>query len=264
MGAGASGIVTRGRRGDSMKGWYRNWRRNRILRRNALTDRDWERLIQRVPAVARYDARTRARLRDNVVLFLHDKSLEPAGGLELSDDIRQSIALQACIPILGLGLEWYRGWKSVVVYPGPFEVHDAYTDDSGVVHEIEEARAGEAWLEGPVILSWTGDADDTNVVLHEFAHKLDLLNGAANGMPPLHNDMDQQEWTTVFRQAFDDFTTCLERGEALPFDSYAARDPAEFFAVLSEVFLLTPDRVRDTYPRVYTQLCAFYRQHPRT
>jgi Mlc titration factor MtfA (ptsG expression regulator) len=244
--------------------WYRNWRRNRIVRRNGIGDREWEGLIQRVPAALRYDPRTRARLRELVALFLHDKSIEGAGRIAVTDDMRRLIALQACIPILGLGLDWYHGWRSVIVYPGDFYVRDAYTDDSGIVHEIEEARSGEAWLGGPVVLSWTDSDDDANVVMHEFAHKLDMLNGVANGMPPLHADMDRGEWTTVFTRAYDDFCARLDRGSALPFDEYAATDPAEFFAVSSEVFLTTPDLVRDAYPRVYTQLCAFYRQHPRT
>lgn len=247
-----------------MRGWYRNWRRNRILRRNALTHRDWEGLIQRVPAVARYDTLARRRLRELVTLFLHEKSIEPAGRLELSDDARRLIALQACLPILGLGLEWYDGWHSVIVYPGDFRVHETYTDDDGVVHELDEARAGEAWPEGPVVISWEGDDDDANVVIHEFAHKLDMINGVANGMPPLHSDMARQEWTDAFTEAYEDFVARLERGRSLPFDEYAATDPAEFFAVASEVFLLDPDCVRDAYPRIYTQLCAFFRQHPRT
>ncbi len=248
-----------------MIAWYRNWRRKQILQRHGFSDRDWERLIQHVPAVARYDARTRRRLRELVTLFLYHKSIEPAGGLELTDTIRRSIALQACLPILGLGLEWYAGWRSVVVYPGDFQVHETWTDDDGVVHELEEVRAGEAWPEGPVIVSWTPDAPDgPAIVIHEFAHKLDLLNGAANGMPPLHSDMATSEWTSVFARAYEDFCARERRGEALPFDAYAATDAAEFFAVASEVFLLDPDRVRDAYPRVYTQLAAFYRQHPRT
>ncbi len=254
-----------------MRGWYRDWRRSWILKRRGISDRDWESLIQRVPAVARYDARTRTRLRELVTLFLHEKSIEPAGGLTLSDDSRRLIALQACLPILGLGLEWYAGWRSVIVYPGDFRVHDEYTDETGVVHQVDEDRAGEAWPHGPVVLSWDPDktgADegagvaDINVVIHEFAHKLDMLNGAANGMPPLHSDMTQREWTQVFTQAYDDFAARVERGDPVPFDDYAATDPGEFFAVVSEVFLTKPDRVRDAYPRVYTQLCAFYCQHP--
>jgi Mlc titration factor MtfA (ptsG expression regulator) len=137
-----------------------------------------------------------------------------------------------------------------------------------VVHEIEEERVGEAWPQGPVVLSWSGgdtpDPDDINVVIHEFAHKLDLINGVANGMPPLHSDMSRDHWTAAFTRAYDDFVARTDRGEPLPFDEYAATDPGEFFAVASEVFLTAPDRVRDAYPRVYTQLCAFYRQHPHT
>lgn len=245
--------------------WYRNWRRNRILRREAIPDRDWEQLIQRVPAVARYDSWARQRLRELVVLFLHDKSIEPARDLDLSTESRRLIALQACVPILGLGLEWYAGWRSVIVYAHGFRVSDEYTDDDGVVHKVDECRAGEAWPQGPVVLSWSGSDIDANVVIHEFAHKLDMMNGAANGMPPLHSDMDRRQWTDVFTQAYEDFAARVEAEEPeLPLDPYAATDPAEFFAVASEAFLLTPDRVRRAYPRVYTELCAFYRQHPRT
>lgn len=244
--------------------WYRNWRRGRILRHGAIPDRDWETLIQQVPAVARYDTPTRNRLRELVTLFLYDKSIEPAADLVLTDDMCRLIALQACLPILGLGLDWYAGWHSVIVYPGGFRVRDQWTDDDGIVHEVDEERAGEAWPEGPVILSWEEAEHEANVVIHEFAHKLDMRNGVANGMPPLHVDMDRREWTEAFTRAFDDFLERIERGDPLPFDEYAATDPAEFFAVASEAFLLTPDRVRAVYPRVYTQLCAFYRQHPRT
>ena len=244
--------------------WYRNWRRNRILARGAIPDRDWEALIQRVPPVLRYDGGTRNRLRELVILFLAQKSIEAAGGLTLTTEMRRLIALQACLPILALGLEWYQGWHSVIVYPRGFRVRDSYTDEDGVVHELDEERAGEAWPQGPVVLSWTGTADDTNVVIHEFAHKLDMVNGVANGMPPLHADMAREQWTEAFTQAYEDFVDRVASGADLPFDEYAATDPAEFFAVASEAFLLDPDRVRRAYPRVYTQLCAFYRQHPHT
>lgn len=244
--------------------WYRNWRRSRILQRGAIADRDWEALIQRVPAVVRYDSVARARLRELVVLFLHDKSIEPAGGLEITEDMRRLIALQACMPVLGLGLDWYAGWHSVIVYADDFHVRDSFTDEDGIVHELDEERAGEAWPQGPVILSWAQTDDTANVVIHEFAHKLDMVNGVANGMPPLHADMDRGHWTAVFTDAYRDFVDRVERGAELPFDEYAATDAAEFFAVASEAFLLAPDRVRRVYPRVYTELCAFYRQHPRT
>lgn len=244
--------------------WYRKWRRSRILEREAIPDQDWEALIQRVPSVIRYDSRTRNRLRELMVLFLHEKSIEPAGGLEATERMRRLIALQACLPILGLGLDWYAGWRSVIVYPGDFQVRESFADDHGIVHEVEEERAGEAWPQGPVVLSWA-EADETaNVVIHEFAHKLDMLNGVANGMPPLHADMDRRTWTDAFSRAYDDFVERVESGRDLPLDEYAATDPAEFFAVVSEVFLLAPDRVRRHYPRVYTELCAFYRQHPHT
>jgi Mlc titration factor MtfA (ptsG expression regulator) len=211
----------------------------------------------------RYDAASLERLRGLVGAFLAEKAIEPAGGMVLTAATRQSIALQACVPILGLGLTWYQGWHSVIVYPGDFRVHHSWMDDDGVVHEGQEVRAGEAWEAGPVILSWAADdPDSTAVVVHEFAHKLDMRNGVANGMPPLHRGMDRGEWTRVFARAYDDFSARVDEGEPLPFDAYAATDPAEFFAVVSEVFLLEPDRLREAYPAVYEQLIAFYRWRP--
>ncbi len=140
-----------------------------------------------------------ARLRDLAMLFLHEKQFATAAGLELSDEMRWSIATQACILILNLDLEYYRGWSEIIVYPEQFVPRHQYVDEAGVVHEGDEPYAGEAWLGGPVILSWadvagTGYPDGVNVVIHEFAHKLDMLNGDANGYPPLHADMDRSAW----------------------------------------------------------------------
>lgn len=126
---------------------------------------------------------------------------------------------------------------------------------------------GESWLAGPVVLSWAdaemrGDEHGYNVVIHEFAHKLDMLNGEANGFPPLHAGMDRGAWSRDFSAAYEDCRARLERGEPARIDPYAAESPAEFFAVLSEVFFEIPDAVLAEYPGVYRQLAAFYRQDP--
>jgi hypothetical protein len=135
------------------------------------------------------------------------------------------------------------------------------------VHQGDEPYAGEAWLGGPVVLSWadaqgTDYADGVNVVIHEFAHKLDMLNGEANGFPPLHAGMSRHVWAQAFAAAYEDFCARVDAGEDTLIDPYAGESAGEFFAVLSEAFFETPDVVRDEYPEVYAQLAQFYRQDP--
>jgi len=175
-----------------------------------------------------------------------------------------SIAAQACLPILELGLDWYSGFTGIVVYPGDFRVQRTEVDEHGVVHEWDDELAGEAMPGGPVVLSWDATAHDSeiNVVIHEFAHKLDMRNGAADGLPPLHPGMSAAAWTAAFREAYQGFCDALERGKDTWLDPYAAEHPSEFFAVLSEAFFERPAETRRRYPDVYEQLKLFYKQEP--
>jgi MtfA peptidase len=249
-------------------GWFTKWRRQRILRRSALDERLWRDVVERYAFTRCLPPADRARLRDWVVLFLDRKSIVAAGGLELTEEMRVSIAIQACMLILNLDLDYYyRDWVEVIVYPGEFIAEYEYMDEFGVAHRVEEPMSGESWLAGPVILSWEdtalrGGEHGYNVVIHEFAHKLDMLNGDANGFPPLHAGMDRAGWSGAFGEAYEDFKGRVQRGEPVTIDPYAAETPAEFFAVLSEAFFEIPDRVRAAYPRVYEHLAAFYRQDP--
>jgi MtfA peptidase len=151
-----------------------------------------------------------------------------------------------------------------VVYPGDFRVPIAETDADGVVHEFDDERAGESWPGGPVVLSWDAAANDPqiNVVIHEFAHMLDMANGEADGMPPLHAGMDRHAWQQAFRAAYEGFCDAVDRGKNTWLDPYAAEHPGEFFAVLSEAFFETPNETRRRYPDAYQQLRLFYRQDP--
>jgi Mlc titration factor MtfA (ptsG expression regulator) len=181
--------------------------------------------------------------------------------------MRVCIAAQACMLILNLDLDWYRGWHEVIVYPDEFVADYEYVDEAGVAHHVREPMSGESWLAGPVILSWAdaGRPDaggGYNVVIHEFAHKLDMLNGDANGFPPLHSDMSRAEWSKTFSAAYDAFCLHVERHRQTAIDPYGAENPGEFFAVLSEAFFEIPLAVRDDFPGVYGQLAAFYRQDP--
>jgi Mlc titration factor MtfA (ptsG expression regulator) len=207
----------------------------------------------------------RERLRDLSILFLHEKALEEAAGLRLDDRMRVLIALQACLPALNLGLDWYSDWVSVIVYPDEFVPEREWVDEAGVVWVARVPHTGEAWEQGPVILSWSDVESGTqingvNVVLHEFAHKLDMRNGSANGHPPLHAGMSNQAWAAAFTDAYQDFGDRVTQGEDTRIDPYAAESPAEFFAVFSEAFFEIPEVVWDEYPLVYEQLRAFYRQ----
>ena len=247
--------------------WFSNWRRQRILKRSPLDERRWRAALDHYPFARALSREERSRLHDWVVLFLNEKSLVGAGGLVVRDEMRIGIATQACMLILNLDLDYYRGWDEIIVYPDEFVAEYEYMDDAGVVHQVEEPMTGESWLAGPVILSWAdaeqrGDEHGYNVVIHEFAHKLDMLNGDANGFPPLHAGMVRDEWSRAFGAAYNDFQARVQRDEVVGIDPYAAENPAEFFAVLSEAFFEIPATVLERYPAVYRQLAAFYRQDP--
>lgn len=248
-----------------MSGWLRRWRENRIVRRSDLSPAEWTGICRRLHALRQLDEADRERLRRLVMLFLHYKQIHGAGGAEPDRTMRLVIAAQACLPVLNLGLDWYAGWYSVLVYPEAFVATHEVMDEDGVVHMEAELQAGESWDDGPVILAWNEVMDGhgvCNLVIHEFAHKLDAANGVANGMPPLHRDMDRKRWTAVFSDAWEDFSARVEAGEAVPIDPYGAEAPEEFFAVLSESFFEAPQSVRSLYPAVYEQLQLFYRQDP--
>ncbi|HEV3011387.1 MAG TPA: M90 family metallopeptidase [Burkholderiales bacterium] len=242
-------------------GWLAEWRRRRVLQRHRIEDALWDRATAGLLFIPRSE-----KLRQLVLLFLAEKQFAGTHGLEVTDAMRVSIAAQACLPILELGLDWYAGFTGIVVYPGDFRVRREQTDEHGVVHEWDDELAGEAMPGGPVVLSWDATANDAeiNVVIHEFAHKLDMLNGAADGLPPLHAGMDRAAWAAAFEAAYEGFCDAVERGKDTWLDPYAAEHPSEFFAVISEAFFEQPAETRQRYPEVYDQLRLFYRQEPAT
>lgn len=248
-------------------GWFARWRRARAVQRQPVDAATWAAVVRHFSFLRALDAAEQARLHELVAAFLNEKSLQGAGGLTISRDIELVIAAQACLLVLNLDLDYYDDWVEIIVYPDEFVVDHEYTDENGVVHRVRGPLSGEAWERGPVILSWRDAAasdggDGYNVVMHEFAHKLDIRNGTADGFPPLHAGMDRHLWTQVFSAAYDDMQARLDRHEYTLIDPYAAEDPAEFFAVLSELFFERPDTLNEVYPAVYTQLAAFYRQDP--
>jgi Mlc titration factor MtfA (ptsG expression regulator) len=252
-------------------GLIRNWRRRSIIKHSPITDEQWSRAISKLSLLKGLNTDEKRQLQELAILLIHYKSFEPAQGLELTQDMVMHIALQACLPILNLGLETYDGWVSVIVYPEAFVRRRRYMDEAGVEHEDNPGLSGESWQRGPVIVGWAdaqiaGELDGHNVVIHEFAHKLDMLNGKANGFPPLHPGMATEEWVNAFSQAFTHFQHHCHGGNYSGIDSgidcYGATSPAEFFAVLSEVFFERPEVLNHHYPAVYQQLSFYYRQDP--
>ncbi len=250
-----------------MFGFITRWRHNRIVRRSWVTESQWAQAFSRLPLLDRLTGDERARLRQITILFLHKKTFSGTHGLVVTEEMALVISLQACLLIINLGIEWYDGWVEIIVYPSGFSTKRNVTDAAGVVHEVDDALSGEAWQHGPVVLSWesaatAGALDGDNLVIHEFAHKLDMLTGAANGFPPIHAGMDRDEWTSTFANAFEDFQANARAGIEPDFNTYGASSPAEFIAVISEEFFERPILVQLRYPHVYELLRQFYRQHP--
>lgn len=247
----------------------------------------WERAFSTMPFLQRLDADERDRLKRKAAWFLASKSFSTAHELVLTDDIMLSIAMQASLPILNLENALYEGWTQVIVYPGAFLIPREEVDEAGVVHEYMAPVSGEAWDGGPVILSWDDVQADVgtqaNVVIHEFAHKIDLHGGPVDGVPALsgYSDLSATIWHEGLRAAFDGYSQqVLEVERQIPaaidpdseladpwyatlaLDVYAATDEAEFFAVSSEAFFVSPQRLQHSLPGWYRMLARFYRQDP--
>lgn len=225
----------------------------------------WARTIAGLPFLAALSEEDQVALKSLVEAFLAEKEFSTAGGLELTDEICVSIAAQGCLPILKLGLNAYRDWVGIIVYPDEFVVPRQLEDEDGIVHEYADVLSGEAWQGGPLVISWRDvqmAGEGYNVVIHEFAHKLDMLNGEADGIPALPSGISSPEWEAIFFATYDDFCNRVDSGEETILDPYASEAPEEFFAVLSENFFETPEVVAGEYPALYELLRRYYRQDP--
>lgn len=241
------------------------WWRRRQGDRLRIDESLWDQVEAGLPFLGHLLADERLDLRLLARQFIAEKQWSGAQGLQLTPRIQLTIALQACLPILHLGLAWYSGWVGIVVYPGDFVIPRRMIDEDGVVHEFDDEVMGEAWYGGPVLISWFDDPQDAegiNVVIHEFAHKLDMKSGDADGLPPLHAGMSRPRWIDVMSRAFSDFQQRVDSGKETPLDPYGAELPTEFFAVTSEAFFENPELLQSEYPEVYAQLRSFYCQDP--
>lgn len=244
------------------------WRRRRALRNPGFTPEQWRETVEHTALLRDWPEAELTRLRELVIFFLHAKTFSAADGEVISSELRLQIAAQACVPILKLGLDYYSGWVELIIYPDAFVTRHEEMDEAGVMHTWRRSLSGEAWSHGPVVLSRVDVEDSSlardgyNVVIHEMAHKLDMLNGDANGLPPLHRNMRVQDWARAWSEAYERFCERVDAGEDTALDPYGSESPAEFFAVMTEAFFETPLMVRDEFPPVYGQLMAFYKSDP--
>jgi Mlc titration factor MtfA (ptsG expression regulator) len=252
--------------------WWSQLRRRRderTLRRRAIPDPLWQLTLARFPFLARRDAADLSALRDLSTLFLAEKEFHGAQGLQITDEIAVAIAAQACLPVLRLGLHHYRGFVGIVVHPDEVVARREVMDDDGIVHHYDETLTGEAMEGGPVMLSWVdvesaGESAEWgyNVVIHEFAHVLDMRDGAPDGVPLLPDRAARAAWCDVMDREFEVFCGRIDAGDDTRLDPYGAESVDEFFAVASEVFFVAPADLLDEHPALYALLGRYYLQDP--
>ncbi len=255
-----------------MRSLWNAWqqaRRARVLRTRSIPDALWQLTLLRYGFLADLDAAALGELRELATLFLAEKEFFGAGGLDVDDQMAVAIAAQACLPVLRLGLHWYSGFKGIVVHADAVVAQREIVDEIGVVHQFEEELSGEAMEGGPLMLSWhdvqgSGESADWgyNVVIHEFAHILDMRDGVADGIPPLPDRRAREHWAAVLNAEYQRFCEAVDAEEETVLDPYGAESPDEFFAVASEAFFTVPQAARDAHPQLYELLAGFYRQDP--
>ncbi len=248
----------------------KHWRDRRREQRRAIPEPLWQLTLAKFPFLAHLPPDDRARLRQLTSHFLDRKEFTGAHGLQVTDEMAVAIAAQACLPVLNLGLAAYDGFVGIVVHEDMVRARRSLQDDTGLVHEWTEELAGEAQEGGPVMLSWrdvslASEGENLgayNVVIHEFAHVIDMLDGAADGVPPLPSAQARAQWHDTLRQELDALQDTLAHGEEPWLDPYAAEGMEELFAVASEAFFVAGGDMKKAHPRLYALLMGFYGQDP--
>jgi Mlc titration factor MtfA (ptsG expression regulator) len=250
-------------------GWLRRRRRVRTLERRPIPEALWQLTLARFPFLAARAPAQLAALREMATLFLAEKEFTGAGGLVVSDEMAVAIAAQACLPALALGLDRLDGFIGIVVHADAVVAHREIEDDDGVVHAYDEELSGEAMSGGPVMLAWrdvdeAGEsaADGYNVVVHEFAHVIDMRSGATAGLETVDPESDRGRWLHALADEHEAFAEAVERDEPTFLDPYGAEALEEFFAVGAEAFFVAPDELLAESPRLYRLLVEFFRQDP--
>ena len=249
--------------------WIPRMRLNRAIK--APFPEEWAKLLeQNIQVYRKLPMPLRLQLRKLIKQFLHQVHFSGAGGLEVTDEIRLTIAAEACMLILNRPSRVFPGLRYIIVYPSAFIVERGNTDQAGVVNHDPRGLLGESWQNGKVILAWDSVLhgaqnflDGQNVVLHEFAHQLDSETGSANGAPLLGGAASYQIWAGVLSEEFEDLQKDSRRGRRSLMDHYGASNPAEFFAVATETFFEKPRQMAKHHQELFETLKSYYRIDPR-
>jgi MtfA peptidase len=209
----------------------------------------------------------KARLRDDLRVFIAEKNWEGCGGLQMTDEIKVTIAAHAMLLVLGMEHNYFDRVLSILVYPHGFKDPTPKWGRDGMIHQGGPGNLGEAWYRGPVVLSWQAVRDDSrhpgrgaNVVFHEFAHQLDMLDGVIDGTPPLKDKEQYRRWHDVMSGEYQQLLDASARGQATLIDQYGTTNEAEFFAVSTECFFNHPVEMQRGHPRMYELLRDYFRQ----
>ena len=257
-----------------MLGYFLGQRFWREYKRKLITNtpfkKSWRKIIQRqVPYFQTMPVDLQLQLKELIQIFIAEKRFVGKSGINIDDEIKVTIAAQACLLLLNRKTDNYPKLTTIVVYPSSFIKEQNNVRANGVVHHDRTTLVGESWGSGTLVLSWQATVegartpdDGHNVVIHEFAHQLDQENGTANGAPILGKNQDYHTWSQVFALEFSNLQQRIAEGETTLFDAYGATEPAEFFAVASEVFFEQSHQFNQLHPELYQQLSGYYRVDP--
>ncbi|KHE93595.1 Protein MtfA [Candidatus Brocadiaceae bacterium S225] len=247
---------------------FRQRRRKRL--RMAPFPADWLIIVERNVPIYRYlPEADQKELQSHILIFLDEKKFEGCGGLEINDEIKVTIAAQACILLLHRKTNYYHALKSIVVYPTAYVAHESRPVGNGIVAEGESVRLGESWHRGAVVLSWNdvlyGAADihdGHNVVFHEFAHQIDHDGSESQGSPVMEKRSMYLAWARILGAEYARLRKDNEHGRRTVMDRYGATNPAEFFAVATECFFEKPLQLKQKHPELYEEFMLYYQQDP--
>ena len=249
--------------------WRHRRRRQRVMSQPFPTQ--WRKIIKhRLPFFRGLPDHLQLQLKKHIQVFIAEKEFTGCDGQQINDDVKVTIAAQACLLLLNKDTDYYPKLKQILVYPSAFYV-DSEQNDNGIVSHKRRVLLGESWEEGKVVLSWpdtlasaADPTDGSNLIFHEFAHQLDQQTGIANGAPILSKQEDYKEWSKILNQEYKQLQYCAENQIPCLFDYYGATNPAEFFAVITEVFFEQPQAFHQQHPQLYRQLAKAYALEPLT
>ena len=249
---------------------FQHKREERVLRERAIPEPLWQLTLARFPFLAQRNVEDLTELRRLATLFLDRKEFTGAGGFVVTDEVAVAVAVQACVPILRLDLSLYDGFVGIVIHPDEVVARREVMDEDGVVHHYDEVLAGEAMEGGPVTLSWhdvasAGESAEMgyNVVIHEFVHKIDMLDGEPDGVPPLPSRAAREAWIATLGAEYERVCGEVDAGHGTFLDPYGAEAEDEFFAVAAEAFFVAPREFALEHPELCRLFCDYFKQDPR-